>query len=558
MITKLTVKNFKRLDIDLDLASAVVFVGPNNSGKTSALQAITLWDLGLRKWAETRKKSKAKQRIGVTINKKDLFAAAVPSAKQLWKNLHVRQIIRENGKQQTKNINIEIHAEGFTKGKKWSLGFEFDYANPESFYCRMLPDNNDKLDFPEQVLEERIGLLPPMSGLSAKEDKLGWGSINSRIGEGLTAEVLRNLCWQIWDEKNGNWDELVSTMQKFGGVKINNPNYDNATGTISMTYTENDREFDICNAGRGFHQMLLIFSYIYAGRSSILLLDEPDAHLEIIRQKEIFNTLADTLKRKNSQLIIATHSEAVLNEASDKDQIIAFLGKPHIVNSKSQLVKSLTQFGFEQYLLAEQEKRVLYLEGSTDLAILKGFAEVLQHPAKGYLSKPFVWYMGNTLSKAREHFFALKEAVPELKGLAIVDNTETPLQDTAGLKEMMWKRREIENYLPIPEIVEGYVLNEMSGDSLPLFHNSEAMKKIIEDRMPPAALKNKSDPWWFKSKMSDDFLDIVFRNYFEKMNMPILMKKGDYHLLLRFTKPEHVDKEVKENLDEILKLVKSV
>ncbi len=86
MLTKLTIKNFKKLDsVELELDRSVVFVGPNNSGKTSALQAISLWELGLRKWAEQRNKPA----VMTTINRYDIYAAPVPSVRQLWKDLEI-------------------------------------------------------------------------------------------------------------------------------------------------------------------------------------------------------------------------------------------------------------------------------------------------------------------------------------------------------------------------------------------------------------------------------------------------------------------------------------
>lgn len=55
MLTRLRIKNFKRFgDADVELGQSVVFIGPNNSGKTTALQALALWDVGLRKWNERR------------------------------------------------------------------------------------------------------------------------------------------------------------------------------------------------------------------------------------------------------------------------------------------------------------------------------------------------------------------------------------------------------------------------------------------------------------------------------------------------------------------------
>ena len=53
MLTRLQIKNFKMLtDCEIELGDSVVFIGPNNSGKSTALQAIALWNIGVKKWAE--------------------------------------------------------------------------------------------------------------------------------------------------------------------------------------------------------------------------------------------------------------------------------------------------------------------------------------------------------------------------------------------------------------------------------------------------------------------------------------------------------------------------
>ena len=146
MLTRLRIKNFKRFpDADIELGQAVVFIGQNNSGKTTALQSLALWDVGLRKWNEEYKgKIVPAQRPGVTINRRDLVAIPVPSANLLWRNLHVRDVKKANGKPQTQNIRIDIIVDGVHEGKSWSCGLEFDYANDESFYCRPLRLNNEK------------------------------------------------------------------------------------------------------------------------------------------------------------------------------------------------------------------------------------------------------------------------------------------------------------------------------------------------------------------------------------------------------------------------------
>jgi predicted ATPase len=46
--------------VEIKLGNPVIFIGPNNSGKTSALQALALWEIGLKKWNEKRKGKSAK------------------------------------------------------------------------------------------------------------------------------------------------------------------------------------------------------------------------------------------------------------------------------------------------------------------------------------------------------------------------------------------------------------------------------------------------------------------------------------------------------------------
>jgi|SRR5271169_2338960 len=97
MLTKLKMRNFKRFgSVEVDLGNPVVFIGPNNSGKTSALQALALWQVGLSRWNERRKgKGTPEKRPGVTINRRDLVAVPIPDANLLWRNLHVRDVLRE-------------------------------------------------------------------------------------------------------------------------------------------------------------------------------------------------------------------------------------------------------------------------------------------------------------------------------------------------------------------------------------------------------------------------------------------------------------------------------
>ena len=476
MLTKLVCRNFKNFgEVEIELGNPVVFIGPNNSGKTTALQALALWEIGLKRWNENRKgKTNPERRSGVAINRRDLISVPVPSARLLWRDLRVRDVERIGGKQRTQNVRIDIIVEGVTDGKDWQCGFEFDYANQESFYCRPLrvPETDEKgtkrMPVPDEAGKLSVAFLPPMSGLASNETRLDEGAINVRIGEGRTAEVLRNLCYQVSENKK-KWEDLCEKISDLFGVKLDKPDYIQERGEVAMNYQdESGISLDISSSGRGLQQTLLLLAYIAAHPGSVLLLDEPDAHLEILRQRQIYQVLTDLAREHNSQIVAASHSEVILNEAAHRDVVIAFLGTPHRIDDRgSQLLKSLRDFGFEQYYQAQQTGWVLYLEGSTDLAILQAFAEKLEHPVQDRLEAPYVHYVGNHPEKAREHFHGLREAKPDLVGFCIFDQDVGELHRHPELTEYAWQRREAEQIDPeVTEVLDAIL--EVANKAVPL------------------------------------------------------------------------------------------
>jgi predicted ATPase len=576
MLIKLTVRNFKRFgQVDIELGNPVVFIGPNNSGKTSALQALSLWELGIRKWFERRgtRVSKAKERIRVTVNRKDVLAAPIPNSILLWRNLHVREGFLREGERATRNVRIDLVVEGVSADKPWQAGLEFDYANEESFLVRPLRihDHDDtpakdapRMEISEEASKVNMAFLPPMSGLAAQEFRKERGEINVLIGEGRTAEVLRNLCYLIWNgQGNGRerWQRVCQQIDALFGVKLEEPRYLPERSEIEMSYCDRSGiRLDLSSAGRGLQQTLLLLAYLEANPASVLLLDEPDAHLEILRQRQIYQILTESARNQGSQIIAASHSEVILNEAADRDVVVAFVGEPHRIDDRGfQVVKALKELGFEQYYQAEQTGWVLYLEGSTDLAILRALAEVLHHPIREVLERPFVHYIANQPARARDHFRGLREAKRDLVGFTLCDHLERALQSTPELQEYMWRRREIENYLCQPETLLAWA--EASGqDSLPgpLFAASDkerrhqVMQQCIEEFVPRAAQRNADDRWWLDTRASEDFLDRLFALFFEKCGLPNLMTKTNYHVLVRFVPAARLDPEVQQVLDLIL------
>ena len=554
MLTKLSARNFKRLgDVEIELGNPVVFVGPNNSGKTSAMQALALWDIGLKRWNENRAgKRTPGSRPGVTINRKDLFAIPHPTAALLWRDLHVRNVRKIDHRQQTDNVRIDIVVEGVERDKAWRCGLEFDYANAESFYCRPLRLGDGKrperMTVPSEAGSVNIAFLPPMSGLAATETRLDQGAINVRVGEGRTADVLRNLCFRVLERNPDGWQTLVSRIRALFAVDLENPRYIEERGEITMAYRERGKVLDLSSSGRGLQQTLLILAYMYAHPGAVILLEEPDAHLEILRQRQIYALIADIATRNGNQIIAASHSEVLLNEAAGKDLVIAFVGTPHrIGDDGSQVRKSLAKIGFDQYYQAEQTGWVLYLEGSTDLAILRAFARRLNRDkAVGLLERPFVHYVGNSPRAVADHFHGLREALPDLKGIALFDRLERGMSRKtrrsgispggSGRSRIIFVLKRLSKHTP--------ARRQRRTSRCPCSRRQEADRRRgsnagvgLGDQRMPWICWEKGSPWGDDVKVSDEFLTPLFRDLFSESSIiqNLMSKNADStHLLHTF------------------------
>ncbi len=529
---KLIIKNFKQFDeIEIELGNTVVFVGPNNSGKTTALQALSLWYIGVQKWITNKGDKKTNTRMGVPINRKDLYSIPNNTARMLWRNLRTQ---KRGAKKD--DFNIIIILECITDSKLWRCGMEFRFSNDESFYCNPLSGQEPAI--PDEVKTLKVAFLSIMAGLAITEPRVDAEFIERLIGEGRTAEVLRNMCYLVY--QTPYWDELTGIIQKQFGIQLQEPFLEG--GTITLEYkTRQGITLDLLASGSGLRQTLFILAHLYLNQGVVILLDEPDAHLEIIRQREIYDLINDIAKKQQSQVIIASHSEIIMDKAIENDMVIAFISKPHRINDRgSQLRKALRDISAEDYYQAEQTGWVLYLEGATDFNILKAIARLINHPVLEALESAFFHPIGqNDPNIARNHFYGLREAKPDLVGFILVDNVKEKLKNSTELQETMWQRREIENYIAHPKVLLAYAGN-----------NRDVMATLLERRLSLDARENFEDNFWYETKISD-FLDRLFKDYFAQLASHNLIYKTNYHVLADYLTPDQIHPEIKEKLNKI-------
>ena len=567
MITKVTIKNFKRLEnVSFTLSQLItVVVGPNNSGKSTLCQALCLWEIGVTKYIESHRKHKLNKKGNAVVNRHDLTNTPIEDARFLWKD---RKVSKKNEKGLTKHIPISITLDWEQKGKKWSCKIDFEYYNTESFSCKI--DNSKKMtELYESGNGIYFGFLQTMSGISTNEDKLTQGTIDRKLGEGKISEVLRNICYDVLypnlsSQRNPEeqWKKLCKKIETTFKITLLKPQLIKATGLIDLQYEENSIRYDLSSAGSGFLQALSILAYIYANPNKVLLLDEPDAHLELIRQQEIYKLIHDIADEMNTQVIMISHSERILEESKNDSNIIALIENKAIElnNSDQKQIKAvksaLTNIPYSEYYLARSTGHILYLEGSTDFKILCEFSNKLDHKTKYLLEKANVKFIEHNRSNtAIGHFEDIQRVCHDfnLKGLAIFDNIKVPQSQT--LKIICWKKKEIENYFAKPNILCAYAksLNNKFSHITPK-ELANHMEESIREATVPIYLHNMDDKWWNENKQSE-WLDTVFTQFYKKIKVSKNFYKGKYHQLIKYMKKEEIDKEVTEKLNEIHKII---
>lgn len=577
----LEIENFKRFGDrqHIELDHPAVLIGPNNCGKTSAIQALALWALAVQTWYETRRNSSARERTATSLNRLNIVAVPVQRTRSFWHNTHVRK--------GNKDIPLIITVGVEFKGKVHALPMRFRNQGDELVYCTPDPAVIGDLDLIAHAATLKVELLYPMSGLDTEEPILQPGRVDVLLGQGRTADVLRNLCLTVAKTSSEDWQRIVNLMKRLFHVDLGLPQ-ESARGSISMQYRQQGvkEPLDVSSAGRGFLQMLLVFAYLYSHKRSVLLVDEPDAHLEILRQKQVYVLLRDIASENGSQVVLVTHSEIILEEALDKNLTLLLEGRADNLARKQDIKNSLKHFGADHYVKARERGYVLYVEGGTDVDMLRAMAVRIGHPVVELWDERInSFYVQNNypLQDAaaelerveggfgitpQAHFRGLRDLLPKLLGLAILDNDgQNRLdRDEGALKIRYWRRYEAENYFITPDLLRRYALDRFPAsdlfadatrsavdDSL----NSVVREFVFDDndvdfaawqRSPPDVARLVWDAKTERRKLSS-FAEEFFRRLAQTVGGPMLLTKGELHLLVALVAPASIPAEVGQKLD---------
>ena len=541
MIRTVRICGFKRFqDVEFRLPGHVVLAGPNNTGKTTVLQAIASWALALRRWRELNDFNRRRGYVRAPIARQAFSAVPLRSFDLLWKDRRYRD-----------RTEIELrHDSG------WSATMEFIADSTEQIYVR------PKADVPADTLREldlRAVYVPAMTGLETEERLLQPVAVEQILGLGRPGEVLRNLLVAA-NRDDSAWAALQASIGKLFGYRLLPPDAGGPYIRAEYKATEDGPSLDVASAGSGFHQVLMLLAFLHTREGAALLLDEPDAHLHVILQDAIYHELRTVAARQRSQLIVATHSEVVINAVEPRELYVT-LDEPRRVADnaeRNRLVSSLRVLSNADIMQAMGARGVLYVEDYTDIDILRAWAETLGHRAAALLNTELMWkpvvfqaQEGRPGIRARDHFEAMRLARTDVPGLELRDGDARPaVEDTeitgAGLQRLRWRRYEIESYLVHPDALARFVTAEVGADSAG--PHLEDMLAYWRDQFPPAVAREPLG--------DHEYLNVTKAR--TRLLPPLLEAAGlhglpytRYHEIAQAMPPEEIHPEVPEKLDAI-------
>lgn len=558
MITQLTLRNFKSVgDQVYKFTDFDLLVGRNNSGKSTVLQSLAIWQFCMDEFHRARRRGNT----GIQIVLPNFTALPVPEFNLLWKDRTDRAYpTDETGKKNQKFILIEILLEWRVPGGHTrTFGVELRYHSPQTIYAIPVGGWKAFRDCEDSGRVPRIAYVPPFSGLEPAEKWLDKAPIRQQVGKGQPGSVLRNLLLQVWrppsedDDSLGetkpskrpslpvDWQELASVVRHWFSVELIPPQYDSAKDVyIGVEYKQNGKTFDLISGGSGFHQTMTLLAFLYGYQPTTILLDEPDAHLHVNLQREILDYFKRKSVEKGVQFLIATHAEEFA-KGVDARQILSLLKRvPTRIVSTPAVLRAMSEVSNEDIARLSGAPYIVYVEGESDERILRGWAA--QCGALTVMDKLCFKVMGggskqDMKDQAVVHFSAVSQIVPGVKRLMLFDfdNADMafhPPEDNSVLVE--WKRKNIENYLLVPSAWRRAAVQVLESPDSDLF--TEPVLRVIELFFSDQNLTLSTGKTWRN----------VTANIFSVVDgKRILFENGDslFHLLRTGSPPVEVIRE---------------
>ena len=284
-----------------------------------------------------------------------------------------------------------------------------------------------------------------------------------------------------------NYALLVQRLEKDFGFIIDDVSFNEQEDiNVHAYYDERINStkipFDFCASGSGMMQVLQILTSIYRycpSSSTVVLLDEPDAHLHANMQVALFHSLQEIQKELGIQIIISTHSTAIISAASPSE-IIPVSNTTHIkALAEIEEVEEVITERIDSYELSKiKTNGVLVFFEDQNIEYLLRCDQVLKtHCLIG--PRTVSYLTGRT--KDDKLPFSIKPVLKEILGKDIsifvirdrdglssdVTDVMVALAEKAKIHYHFLENYEIESYMLSPELIHRTLSRMNPGKEIP-------------------------------------------------------------------------------------------
>lgn len=335
-ITRLSIKRFKQLkSFETDFKDTTVLIGPNNSGKSSILQALHF----AVSVAQTAKL------VGQNINwRSDRFEVSFNPAQLLYSPVSDVMSLAYGGQlQEFQGSQIEIQivcADGTQCTTAVRRGRNRNIAIVLS--GKALGERLMSMDQPFTVY------APGLAGIPKEERYMSPGAVRRVVARGDANLVLRNVLLML---KKAEDDDRSMRLTQVANRTLASLHADGWKGvwtsfqddmkalfpdiSLIVDFDEQRDEYievyfrrqgkprlPIDAGGTSILQASQILAYIALFKPSVLILDEPDSHLHPNNQRALCNLITDLAAKRGFRALVSTHSRHVLDALSETSNIV--------------------------------------------------------------------------------------------------------------------------------------------------------------------------------------------------------------------------------------------
>lgn len=309
-LSQIQVNRFKGVNnASFDVEDINVFIGANNSGKSSLAQMIH-FGIGILQSVELTNRWGSKNKVAVSLSPSQLHYSpctdlyALGAGGRLIENEKSAiefTIILVNGEK----VSISIR-----KGRNGNILVDVDNVD----VARKLAD----LGNPYTIYS------PGLAGISKLESYVSDGVLLRTIARGDANLVLRNMLYRLSTiEGSRLWGDFLEDLKKlFGEVQIR-VDYNSGIDEHILVYLKSESaDVPVELAGTGILQAIQILGYVHYFHPSVIILDEPDSHLHPNNQRLLCRLLQGVAQDRGTQVFLTTHSRHVVDALSGQSSFI--------------------------------------------------------------------------------------------------------------------------------------------------------------------------------------------------------------------------------------------